>query len=347
MSPALSALRFAHNSLVILDQTQLPQKTCYLRLKDYQEVISAIKSLKIRGAPFIGIAGAYALAIEAIRKRPNKRAYLKQVAQKIKAARPTAVNLAWAVKRLLSIINNPQIDDHNLPSLLISEAIKIHLDEQSNSYKIGLWGANLVKDGDTIMTICNTGWLAAPGIGTALGVIFTAHKQKKNIKVYVLETRPLLQGARLTTFELLKAKIPCTLITDNMMARVMEQIDLVLVGADRIAQNGDTANKIGTLTLALTAHYYRVPLYVVAPSSSFDLTRSNGKEIPIELRNRKEVIYCGRQQVAPNNIEVYNPAFDITPNNLITGFIMEKGIIRPPFLRNIARQLSNSVIAES
>ncbi|MCX7785571.1 MAG: S-methyl-5-thioribose-1-phosphate isomerase [candidate division WOR-3 bacterium] len=344
MSSKLTALRFESNHLIILDQTQLPQKVCYLRLRNYIEVISAIKSLKIRGAPLIGVAGAYALAMEANRKVTHSRNDLRKIAERIKLARPTAVNLSWAINRLLQIIDNPQIDDKNLSSLLISEAVKIHLREQLNSYQMSAIGANLIKHDDTIMTICNTGWLATPGIGTALGAIFIAHQQKKNIKVYVLETRPLLQGARLTTFELLSAQIPCVLITDNMMASVMEKVDLVLVGADRIAKNGDTANKIGTLTLAITAHYYQVPFYVVAPSSSFDLTKFCGKEIPVELRNPKEVIDCAEHQVAPSKVNVYNPAFDITPHNLITGFVTEKGIIRPPYIRNIVRQLSNSPI---
>lgn len=358
MASNLSALRFEQNHLIILDQTQLPQKVCYLRLKNYQEVISAIKILKIRGAPLIGVAGAYGLAIESLRYelikktlsvrnyRHSKRSYLRMVAQKIKTARPTAVNLGWAINRLLQIINNLKISEQDLSSLLIAEAVKIHLEEQVNSYKMGALGASLIKHNDTIMTICNTGWLATPGIGTALGVIFTAHQQKKNIKVYVLETRPLLQGARLTAFELIKAKIPCILITDNMMASVMEKVDVVLVGADRIAKNGDTANKIGTLTLAITARHYKVPFYVVAPSSSFDLTKSSGQEIPIELRNQKEVIYCGGRQIAPTNVMVYNPAFDITPYNLITGFITEKGIIHPPYHKNIVRLLSPTLISK-
>ena len=277
----LSAMRFEQNQLTILDQTRLPNKVTYLQLKTYQKVIAAIKELKIRGAPLIGVAGAYGLALASLKKPLNYRSYLKKVANEIKSARPTAVNLSWAIDRLLPIINNPKISDNKLSDTLILEAIKIDLAEQENSYRIGKIGARLIKDNMTILTICNTGWLAVPGIGTALGVIYTAHKQGKKLKVYVLETRPLLQGARLTAFELENANIPYTLITDNMMGAVMNKVNIILAGADRIARNGDTTNKIGTQTLAITARYYKKPFYIAAPFSSFDLTKKTGKELSL------------------------------------------------------------------
>ncbi|MEO0083959.1 MAG: S-methyl-5-thioribose-1-phosphate isomerase [candidate division WOR-3 bacterium] len=328
----MRALFFKCQQLVILDQTKLPNKIVYRKLRNYEAIISAIKHLQIRGAPLIGIAGAYSLVLAAI-KNCNRR-YLTKVAEQIRSARPTAVNLSWAINRMLAVINNCQIATKDLVKSLISEAKAIEREEESNTFKIGEIGANLIKDNMTVMTICNTGWLATVGIGTALGVIYTAVKQGKRVKVYVLETRPLLQGARLTAFELSKAKIPYTLITDNMMATVMPNVDIVLVGADRIAQNGDVANKIGTLTLAITAHYFKVPFYVVAPTSSLDLNLNNGKEIVIEKRDKNEVIYVGKKLIAPKSADVFNPAFDITPASLISGIVTEKKIFYPPFKLN-------------
>jgi methylthioribose-1-phosphate isomerase len=356
------ATRFTGSRLIILDQTKLPNFITYLELKNHKQVITAIKELKIRGAPLIGVAGAYGLSLASLHN--CNRSYLKKVANELKSARPTAVNLTWTIDRMLTKINDKKIPNNKLSGALLSEASKIEKQENENSLKIGNIGAQLIKNNMTIMTICNTGRLAVPGIGTALGVIYTAHQQYKNIKVYVLETRPLLQGARLTAFELRNAKIPYTLITDNMMGSVMNpapivevneenmktqqtissqlnnrgganKVDIVLVGADRIVRNGDTANKIGTLTLAITAHHYKVPFYVVAPTSSFDLNKKTGEEIVIEERDKKEIIYINNKLIAPSQSNVYNPAFDITPNKLITGIITEKGIIYPPYSKNI------------
>jgi len=333
----LFAIRYQRNQLIILDQTELPDKISYLKLQNYREVILAIKQLKIRGAPLIGAAAAYGLALESTRKSSNLRNHLKKAAHELKLSRPTAVNLSWAIDRMLAIINNNKIANNKLSTSLIAEAVKIEKQEQANSNKIGQIGAALIKDNMTIMTICNTGWLAAPGIGTALGIIYTAHKQGKRIKVFVLETRPLLQGARLTAIELEQAKIPYTIITDNMMGTFMRNTDIVLTGADRIVRNGDTANKIGTLTLAITSHYYEVPFYVVAPTSSVDLNKKTGKDIVIEERDKNEVLYVRKQLIAPKHANACNPAFDITPNNLITGIITEKGILKSPFYKSLSR----------
>ncbi|MBS4015410.1 MAG: S-methyl-5-thioribose-1-phosphate isomerase [Candidatus Latescibacteria bacterium] len=332
-----SAIRFCNRRLIIIDQTRLPDKVYYLRLSNYQQIISAIKHLKIRGAPLIGVAAAYGLALESTRKKPNLRVYLASVANRLKIARPTAVNLQWAVNQMLEIINNRTLSENELKKLLLSQAQTIDKTEQNNSYLIGANGAQLVKKNSTIITICNTGWLAAPGIGTALGIIYTAHNQGKKINVFVLETRPLLQGARLTAYELSQAKIPYTLITDNMVGSVMNKIDMVLVGTDRIVRNGDTANKIGTLTLAITARYYHVPFYVAAPSSSFDLTKKTGQDIIIEQRNGHEVRYIRNQLISPKKSPVYNPAFDVTPHKLITAIITEKGILKPPYPKAISK----------
>jgi methylthioribose-1-phosphate isomerase len=331
------AIKLVDNSLSVLDQTLLPQKIYYLQLKNYRAVIEAIKQLRVRGAPLIGVAAAYGLALESKRKLANIRTHLLKVADEIKTARPTAVNLSWAIERMKKIIENSAIPDNKLSSALISAANAIDKEECNHSYSIGRFGAKLIKNNSTILTICNTGWLATPGIGTALAVIYTAFQQGKKIKVYVPETRPLLQGVRLTAFELSQAKIPYTLITDSTVASIMKKTDIVLVGADRIARNGDTANKIGTLSLAIIADYYKVPFYVVAPLSSFDLTKRTGIEIPIEERNKNEIIYIHKQLIAPKTANVYNPAFDITPNKLISGIITDKGIIKPPFTTNIRR----------
>jgi len=331
----LKPVVFQHNRLKILDQTKLPHRICYRNLENYQAVVKAIKTLQVRGAPLIGVTAGFGLAVEAIRQksRKNLKAYLTKVAEILKQTRPTAVNLAWAIDRCLSTI---WVKQAKIPEVIINEAKKIYEEEEKASWAIGEIGANLVKKNSKIMTICNAGKLAAPGLGTALAIIYIAQSQGKNPQVYVCETRPLFQGARLTAFELNQAGIPTILITDNMIGTVAEEIDLFLVGADRIAANGDTANKIGTLTLAIVAKYFQKPFYVAAPFSTFDLTKPNGKAIPIELRDEKEVTTIQGRLIAPAGVKAYNPAFDITPGELITGFITEKGIIYPPFAKNIA-----------
>ncbi|MCS7259102.1 MAG: S-methyl-5-thioribose-1-phosphate isomerase [candidate division WOR-3 bacterium] len=334
------AIRYLQGQLLILDQSidgGLPNNPRYIRLKTYKEVIRAIKELKIRGAPLIGVAGAYGLAIAALSLKKPTVEKLITIAREISRARPTAVNLTWAINRMLKIICDSKVPASKLPQLLLKEAQDIEAQEEKKSILIGEIGAPLLKDNSRVITICNTGWLASPGIGTALGVIYTAHRQGKKLQVYVLETRPLLQGARLTAYELKQAKIPYTVITDNMIGTVMNQIDLALVGADRIARNGDTANKIGTLSLAIVAHYYKVPFFVVAPTSSIDLTKKTGKEIPIEHRAPTEVRILNNIYITPKDAAVYNPAFDITPNSLISGIITEKGIIRPPFTKSLLK----------
>ncbi len=327
-----TALFYQDHALHVLDQSLLPAEMRYLKLTNYLQVISAIKALKVRGAPLIGVAAAYGIAIAAQRRISNFRLALKKAACELQQARPTAVNLRWAVKRLLKIIGDKNVCDYALPARLLSEARLIEQVEKARSFQIGQIGARLIKNNYSRMTICNTGWLAAPGIGTALGVISTAYEQGKKIKVFVLETRPVLQGARLTNFELARTKIPHTLITDSMSGSVMDKIDIVLAGADRIARNGDIANKIGTLTLAITARYYKVPFYVAAPTSSFDLSIKTGKDIIIEERNPDEILKINNRLIAPKNTRAFNPAFDITPARLISGIITEKGIVKPPLI---------------
>ncbi|MEO0136669.1 MAG: S-methyl-5-thioribose-1-phosphate isomerase [candidate division WOR-3 bacterium] len=323
--------------IIILDQTRLPEKEVYLCLKTIQDVYQAIKQLKVRGAPLIGVVAAYGIVLAAT---ANKTKKLITAAEYLKSARPTAVNLAWAIERMLECIKKHQ--KNNLYPLLLAEARKIEREDKESCLKIGRWGARLIKNNSKIMVHCNAGALATSGIGTALGILYTAKKMGKKFKVYACETRPLLQGARLTTWELTRNGIETYAICDNMAATYMPEMDLVLVGADRIAVNGDTANKIGTRGLAIIANYYRVPFYVAAPISSFDFKIKSGAEIPIEIRPSEEIRYFNKRPVVAPEAKICNPAFDVTPHNLITGFITEKGIVREPFGMKFAQFLKET-----
>ena len=278
----------------MLDQTRLPQAEVYLELTRYQEVASAIKELRTRGAPAIGVAGAYGIALGALNIRAKSRdgfiTRFRQVSQTITATRPTARNLFWAAERMARVVARGR-DIDRMKKALVQEAIKIHKEEIEATRKLSQFGAELVKDGSTILTHCNTGPLATTGYGTALGVIIRAHELGRKVKVFVDETRPLLQGARLTTWELQKAGIPFTLITDSMAGYFMSrgEVDCIIVGADCIAANGDTANKIGTYTLAVLAKENRLPFYVAAPTTTIDPALKSGREIPIEQRRAEEV----------------------------------------------------------
>ncbi|MBN1643274.1 MAG: S-methyl-5-thioribose-1-phosphate isomerase [Dehalococcoidales bacterium] len=326
------------NRVKILDQTRLPSQEAYLETSDYREVITAIKELKVRGAPAIGVAGAYALALGALKiEAKNTSAYLtklRSIAKAVASARPTARNLSWAVERMEKVARKDKAIER-IKSALVSKAVKIHTEEAEATVRLSRFGAVLIKNGSVILTHCNTGPLATTGYGTALGIIIYAHKQGKKVQVYADETRPLLQGARLTAWELKKANIPVTLLTDSMAGYMMKQgkIDCVIVGADRIAVNGDTANKIGTYSLAVLAKENKIPFYVAAPASTFDLSLKSGAEIPIEERNMKEVTHFRGIAVAPGDVSAVNPAFDITPARYITAFITEKGIIKRPFAK--------------
>lgn len=320
----------------LLDQTKLPTEVVYKDLDNYQDVITAIKRLEVRGAPAIGIAAAYALPIAVKQTGKYSLEGIQQIAEEIKLARPTAVNLMWAVDRLVGkvrSVNHNTLDD--VVSLLWTEAEAIHYEDQVLCRRIGELGASLIKDGDTILTHCNAGAIATGGIGTALGVIYTCHEQGKKVKVYVDETRPLLQGARLTAWELMQEGIDVTLICDNTAGMLMKQgkISCCLVGADRIALNGDTANKIGTYSVAVLAAHHGVPFYVAAPYSTFDKSTPTGDDIIIEERSAQEVTHGYGRQTAPDGVNVYSPAFDVTPFELITGYITDQGVTpggRPP-----------------
>ncbi len=340
----IQPIEWLNNRVKILDQTRLPQEETYLELKRYQDIASAINELKIRGAPAIGVAGAYAIALGALEiVSSSEEDFLEKyhrVSQAIAATRPTARNLFRAIERMNGIAESG-VGVEQTKKALVGEAIIIHSEEAEATKKISQSGAKFIKNGFTVLTRCNAGPLAATGYGTSLGVIIQAKEQGKNVKVFATETRPLLQGARLTTWELKKAGIPVTLITDSMAGYFMSQglIDCVIVGADRIAANGDTANKIGTYTLAVLAKENGIPFYVAAPTTTIDPSLPSGKEIPIEQRNPEEVTHVRGLRIATEGTDIQNPAFDVTPYRYITAIITERGIIRKPFGEGIRKVL--------
>lgn len=322
----------------MIDQTLLPGELKILEIDDYKLLAEGIKSLRIRGAPAIGIAAAYGIVLGAKQYENEDKdgfaVHLENVAEYLIATRPTAINLKWAVDRMMNKFKSISSTDLNvMRSTLLAEANQI-LEEDIKSCKmIGDYGAEILPDSATGLTHCNAGGLATGGYGTALGVIFSALSANKNIKMYVDETRPLLQGARLTTWELQQAGVDTTLITDNMAGHVMSEgkIDFVLVGADRIANNGDVANKIGTYSIAVLANHHNIPFYVAAPISSIDFDAESGNDIPIEVRDPLEVTHGFGIPIAPSGTEVYSPAFDITPNKLVSAIITDKGLFHFPY----------------
>ena len=331
----------------IVDQTLLPGEFKYVFCDTVEDVWEAIKNLRVRGAPAIGIAAALGVLVgtrgTSYETAEELESKVLEVADYLATSRPTAVNLFWALDRMKGVVaakkdKPPRV----VMDLLEAEAVSILAEDKVTCRAIGKFGAELVKDGDGILTHCNAGGLATADYGTALAVIFAADEQGKRVRVYADETRPLLQGARLTTWELMHAGIDVTLICDNMAAVVMREgkVHLVVVGADRIAGNGDTANKIGTYSVALLARAHSVPFYVAAPLSTFDLSLSSGDEIPIEERAAEEVTQGFGKRTAPEGVKVYCPAFDVTPADLVTSFITEKGVIRPPYTESIGKLVS-------
>ncbi|MCX5848368.1 MAG: S-methyl-5-thioribose-1-phosphate isomerase [Deltaproteobacteria bacterium] len=332
-----------NNTVVLIDQNALPLAERYVTCKSYKEVISAIKDLTVRGAPAIGVAAAMGAALGALYlpSLPPKEFRRKffAICDEIAQARPTARNLFWALERMKKIFDQTKNEKQkNLVTKLINEAKRICSQDIEINRQMGKYGGKLLTDGDNILTHCNAGALATAGYGTALGVIRAAREQGKKLHVYVDETRPVLQGARLTAWELKKEKITYTLITDNMAGFLMRQgkIDKIIVGADRIAANGDTANKIGTYSLAVLAKAHRVPFYVAAPLSTIDVSLETGDSIPIEERKNEEVTHFKGVRSAPEGTKVYNPAFDVTPAQFIKAIITEKGILKKPYRTSIA-----------
>ena len=331
----MDAIRWKGTALALLDQTRLPVEEVWDDYTDYRAVAEAIRRLVVRGAPAIGISAAYAVCLAALehQDRPGDfRPGLEASLETLAASRPTAVNLFWALDRMRGVLEAQGWIPQAIPAL-IREAEAIHREDIAMNRKMGKHGASLVPKGARILTHCNAGAIATGGYGTALGVVRAAHAAGHVAMVYCDETRPLLQGARLTAWELVKDGIPATLITDGMAASLMAQgkIDLVFLGCDRMAANGDFANKIGTYSVAVLAQYHGIPFYTVLPSSTIDLTIPDGKHIVIEERSPEEVTHFAGVQTAPEGVGVYNPAFDVTPHQLLTGIVTEKGVIHPPF----------------
>ncbi len=337
----MRTLWFEDDSLVIIDQTLLPSELRTVKLNTCGDAAHAIKTLMVRGAPAIGVAAAYGLYL-GIKDCGDADidSAMSDSYEILRSTRPTAVNLFWALERARGAADAARPDGAEAcKAALLREADKMAEEDIATNRKIGEYGNTLVKDGYNILTHCNAGALATVDYGTALGVIRAAHDCGKRVHVYADETRPLLQGARLTAWELKNDGIPVTLITDNMAGFAMKQgmIDMVIVGADRIARNGDTANKIGTYSAAVLAHRSNIPFYIAAPLSTIDLSLRDGSEIPIEERNHEEVTTIMGSRIAPEGIGVYNPAFDITEADLIKGIITERGIAYPPYEENIQK----------
>jgi len=329
----MRTIEWKDGKVVTIDQSRLPHEEVIIEMKNCSEVAEAIKSMKIRGAPLIGAAAAYGLALTAYYSRANSKAELlaelEQCAETLRKTRPTAVNLFWAIDRILSKARSVEGDVKAVVEEVVEEANLIAEEDVEANRKMGRFGARLIEDGDTILTHCNAGALATVDYGTALGVIRAAWEEGKKIKVFATETRPKLQGARLTVYELMRDGIPVSLITDNMVGYVMYKglIDKVIVGADRIVQDA-VINKIGTYTVAVLAHEHNIPFYVAAPTSTFDLEKTSSQVI-IEERSSQEVTHVLSVRIAPEGVKVLNPAFDITPLKYVSAIICEKGILRP------------------
>ena len=346
--PLTPTIEWKNGRVKLIDQTKLPLEENYIETDNYKVVCDAIYRLAIRGAPAIGVAGAYACVLAANKiQYSNSDDFLKKFlikADEIGDTRPTAINLMWAVRQLKEKARGFSEDIAELKAALLDLANQIKDDDINRCHSLGLHGAELIQDHSNVITICNTGGLATSGIGTALGVIQYAHAQGKDLKVYICETRPLLQGARLNTWELKRTKTPFTLMTDSMAARTMEKFDIngVFVGADRIASNGDTANKIGTYSLAVLAKHHDVPFYVAAPLSTVDFEIESGLDIPVEERSAAEITRVNGFQITDEDINVATPAFDVTPASLIQGIITEKGVAKYPYKESLEKHRNDT-----
>jgi methylthioribose-1-phosphate isomerase len=338
----IDTIVFENGTVTIIDQTLLPEQYVRVRVTDHLEMADHITRLAIRGAPALGIAAAFGLYLGMKDAPEDDHGRFKQRFSEVRdilvSTRPTAVNIEWACDTVESTVFENEGEITTLKSRLLESALRIYEDDLERSRKIGEYGETLIGDGMSVITHCNAGGLATGGLGTALAPMFLAREKGKKFRVYVDETRPLLQGSRLTAWELQKVGIEATVICDSMSAWVMKNnpIDLVFVGADRVARNGDIANKIGTYLLAIAASAHDVPFYVAAPISSFDPSVKSGDEIPIEIRSEEEVVCGFGKRTAPRGIDVLAPAFDITPFSCITGIITEKGVVYPPFEENIS-----------
>lgn len=347
-SDEIRAIEFRDGALWVLDQRRLPDETAWIECREYEAVAEAIRTLAVRGAPAIGLAAAYAVVLSSAQfaRSPAFRASMEYAIEVLLSTRPTAVNLSWALARMRGTLEaNDGLRPGELHDVLLAEVERMMREDEAANRAMSEYGAALIPDGANILTHCNTGALVSSTLGTALGVMRRAHEVGKSIHVWVDETRPLLQGARLTAWELRELGIPCTLISDNMAAHFMARgrVDLAMVGADRIAANGDTANKIGTYGVAVLAHAHGLPFYVVAPTSTVDLSIPAGSAITIEERSPDEVTTVRGVRVAPEGVSVANPAFDVTPARLITGIVTERGIAHYPFADDLAAHVRGAV----
>jgi methylthioribose-1-phosphate isomerase len=338
---AVRTIEWRSGAVVMLDQRVLPTREVYRVYRDHKEVARAIKDMVIRGAPAIGVAAAMGIALGArtLRTSDPTRDF-ERLCRTFAATRPTAVNLFWAIDRMRRVFKrNKHRSPDTLKTILEREALAIHDEDVAANRQLGEHGAALLEDGATVLTHCNAGALATAGYGTALAIVRAAIEAGKRIQVIACETRPFLQGARLTAWELKKDRIPVTLITDNMAGHLMQRgkISCVIVGTDRTAANGDVANKIGTYPLAVLAHRHAIPFYVAAPTSSIDLACPTGDKIPIEERPIREVTHVFDRQIAPSGIRILNPAFDVTPNELVTAIVTERGVARQPLGRTLPK----------
>ena len=344
MRSAIKTIFWKDDAVVMIDQKALPHEERHLKFTDYKDVITAIKDLTVRGAPAIGVAAAMGIALGALHLATSSKEDFKlsfyEICDQFSRTRPTARNLFWAIERMKKRFDEALSGSPDqIKRVLVEEAIRICEEDIAINREMGMQGRFLMEDGDKILTHCNAGALATAGYGTALGVIRAASEEGKRLHVFVNETRPVLQGARLTAWELKKDNIPATLITDSMAGFLMKQgkISKVIVGADRIAANGDVANKIGTYSLAVLAKEHNIPFYVAAPLSTIDISIKNGDEIPIEERNAEEITTIRGIRVAPEGVQVYNPAFDVTPNRYITAIVTEAGVVFPPYQEGIGK----------
>jgi methylthioribose-1-phosphate isomerase len=334
----IETIQWTDSGVVMIDQTRLPREETYVTCTDYKQVAEAIRSMVIRGAPAIGVAAAMGIALGM--QQAQSAADFDQICDTLARTRPTAVNLFWAIERMRRLYSELQASPlEEIRAKLVSEAQQIRLEDIAINECIGRNGAPLIPDGKSVLTHCNAGALATAGYGTALGVIRAAVASGKKIDVFADETRPFLQGARLTVWELQHDNIPATLITDNMAGHFLHsgRIGCVVVGADRIAANGDVANKIGTYSIAVLAKENSVPFYVAAPISTLDLSLTNGDQIPIEQRAAEEVTHVQGVHVAPDGTTVENPAFDVTPNRYVTAIVTERGVARPPYVESLRK----------
>jgi methylthioribose-1-phosphate isomerase len=343
--PGIVPVEWRGDALAILDQRELPHREVVLECHSVKQVAEAIRSLAVRGAPIIGVAAAYGMALAAtISTETRTRALLREIedaAEALKASRPTAVNLGWAVDRMLAVATGQCCSVgstlQRVHEEMVAEAIRIETEDREACSAMGAFGAELIPDGANVLTHCNTGMLCTAGIGTALGVVISAHRSGKRLHVWVDETRPVLQGARLTAWELGRLGIPRTLIADVAAGSLMAggEVDLVILGADRIAANGDVANKVGTYPLAVLARHHDVPFYVAAPTSTVDLAMPSGGDIPIEQRDPVEIVSPMGVAFAEPDTPAANPAFDVTPAELITAIVTERGVVRAPFVAGL------------